>query len=82
MQPNIFRQNFFLTHLWPMLPFHHFAKGFPSVFRGYEMETLNCVKSVRIRSSCGPYFPAFGLKTGRYGYFSVLSPNAGKCGAE
>ena len=29
--------------------------------------TDHCVKSVRIRSYCGPYFPAFGLNTERYG---------------
>ena len=26
----------------------------------------NCVKSVRVRSFSGPYFPAFGLNTERY----------------
>ena len=26
----------------------------------------HCVKSVRIRSYSGPYFPAFGLNTKRY----------------
>ena len=35
---------------------------------------LHCVKSVRIRSYCGPYFPAFGLNTeqnnSKYGHFS------------
>ena len=33
------------------------------------------MKSVRIRSYSGPYFPAFGLNT-------VFSPNAGKYGPE
>ena len=28
--------------------------------------TLSCVKSVRIRSYSGPYFPAFGLNAERY----------------
>ena len=28
---------------------------------------LHCVKSVRIRSCSGPYFPAFGLNRERYG---------------
>ena len=27
----------------------------------------HCVKSVRIRSYSRPYFPAFGLDTGKYG---------------
>ena len=35
-----------------------------------------CVKSVRIRSFSGPYFPIFGLNTERF------SPNAGKYGSE
>ena len=50
---------------------------------------LHWVKSVQIRSFSGPYFPAFGLNTERYGvshyvdipiteYLSVFSPNAGK----
>ena len=29
--------------------------------------TQNCVKSVRLWSFSGPYFPAFSLKTERYG---------------
>ena len=29
--------------------------------------TIHCVKSVRILSFSGPYFPAFGLNTERYG---------------
>ena len=39
----------------------------------FHMEThlrylagFHCVKSVRIRSNSGPYFPAFGLNTERY----------------
>ena len=33
------------------------------------------VKSVRIRSFSGPYFPAFGLNTRDTPYLSVFSPN-------
>ena len=40
---------------------------------------LHCVKSVRIWSSSGPYFPAFGLNI-RIPYLSVFNPNAGKYG--
>ena len=40
-----------------------------------------CVKSVRIRSFSGPYFPAFGMNT-KTPYFSVFSPNAGKYGPQ
>ena len=32
----------------------------------YICRELHCVKSVRIRSSSGPYFPAFGLNAERY----------------
>ena len=38
----------------------------------------HCVKSVRIRSYSGLYFPKFGDTP----YLSVLSPNAGKYGPE
>ena len=30
-----------------------------------NMKEEHCVKSVRIRSYSGPYFPAFGLNTGK-----------------
>ena len=40
---------------------------------------LHCMKSDRIRSFSGPYFPAFGLNTP---CLSVFSPNAGKYGPE
>ena len=29
-------------------------------------KVIQCVKIVRIRSYCGPHFPAFGLNTERY----------------
>ena len=32
-----------------------------------QLFAKHCVKSVRIRSFSGPYFPAFGLNTERYG---------------
>ena len=35
--------------------------------------TIYCVKNVRIRSYSGPYFPAFGLNTERYGDISPYS---------
>ena len=38
---------------------------------------LHCVKSVRIRSFSGPYFPAFGLNTEKY---SVYLPIQSECG--
>ena len=32
-----------------------------------HLKNINCVESVRIRSFSGPYFPALGLNTERYG---------------
>ena len=40
------------------------------------------MKSVRIRSFSGPYFPAFELIQTDTPYLSVFSPNAGKRGPE
>ena len=40
-------------------------------------KNIHCVKSVRIRSYSGPYFPAFGLNTERY---SVSLRILSKCG--
>ena len=39
---------------------------------------LHCVKSVRLRSFSGSYFPAFGLNTERYGVFLRIQPECGK----
>ena len=47
--------------------------------QGLSTEDTYYVKSAKIRSFSGPYFPAFGLNTERY---SVFSPNAGKYGPE
>ena len=33
----------------------------------FTLALLHCVKSVRIRNYCGPYFPAFVLNTETYG---------------
>ena len=44
-----------------------------------QIEHLHCVKSVRIRSFSGPYFPAFGLNSP---YLSVFIPNTQKYGPE
>ena len=38
----------------------------------------HCVKSVRIRSHSGPYFPAFGLNTERYSVFLRMQSECGK----
>ena len=51
-----------------------------------DMQKINVfwrtVKSVRIRSYSGPYFPAFGLNTEYLSAFSVFSPSAEKYGPE
>ena len=39
---------------------------------------MHCVKSARIRSNSGPYFPAFGLNTERYGVFLRIKSECGK----
>ena len=54
-----------------------------NIFLGFSFQQWSCLpsgyqhceKSVRVRTSSGPYFPAFGLNMERY---SVFSPNAGK----
>ena len=38
----------------------------------------HCVKSVCIRSSSGPYFPAFGMNTERYGVSFHIQSECGK----
>ena len=48
----------------------------------YLHTDIPCVKSVRIRSYSGPYFPALGLNTERYSIFLRICPNAKKCGSE
>ena len=44
----------------------------------------HCVKSVRIRSFSGLYFPAFGvsIRSVSLKYLSVFRPNVGKYGLE
>ena len=51
--------------------------SYPYLIREIFLENNNghCVKSFRIRSFSGLYFPAFGLHTEIY---SVFIPNAGK----
>ena len=44
----------------------------------FQIKKQRCVKSVRIQSYSGPYFPALGLTTERYGVSLRISPNAGK----
>ena len=47
---------------------------------GYNIkyETENCVKSVRIWSFSGPYFPAFGLNMERYSVSVRIQSECGK----
>ena len=42
------------------------------------MDPMHCIKSVRIRSYSGPYFPAFGLNTERHGVFLSIQSECGK----
>ena len=41
-------------------------------------ENTQCVKSVRIRCFSGPYFPAFGQNTERYGVSLQIQSECGK----
>ena len=43
-----------------------------------KTRTQHCVKSVRIRSFSDPHFPAFGLKTERYGVSLRIHSECGK----
>ena len=47
-----------------------------------KLKTLRCLKSVRIWSYSGPYFPTFGLKQKDIVYISVFSAKTGKYGPE
>ena len=42
------------------------------------VSVIHCAKSVRIRSFSGPYFPAFGLNTERYGVSVRIQSECGK----
>ena len=39
---------------------------------------IQCIKSARIRNYSGPYFPAFGLNTERYGVSLRIQSKCGK----
>ena len=59
-------------------------KPFKAVLRGCWVKYVvtvvegHCVKSVRIRSYSGPYFPAFGLNTERYEVSLRIQSERGK----
>ena len=46
------------------------------------LTNVHSVKSVRIRSFSGPYFPTFRLNMERYEYLTVFNTNTGKSGPE
>ena len=46
--------------------------------KGTPEDFLHCVKKVRIRNYYGPYFPAFGLNTERYGVSLCIQSEYGK----
>ena len=48
-----------LTQSWVIIFFSKFCFC-------QSLDIMHCMKSVRIRSFSGPYFPAFGLNTDRY----------------
>ena len=47
-----------------------------------QLSDMHCVKSIRIRSFFGLYFPTFELNTKNIPHLSVFSPNVGKYGSE
>ena len=49
----------------------------PSNYSHY-LVSFHCVKSVRIRSFSGPYFPAFGLNAERYSVSLRIQSEYGK----
>ena len=51
-----------------------------SIGRYYDKKVSesSCVKSIRIRSYSGPYFPAFGLNTERYSVSLCIKSKCGK----
>ena len=57
-------------------------KVFPKIWRDYicgcNVCNAHCVKSVRIRSYSGPYFPAFERNTERYGVCLHIQLECGK----
>ena len=58
--------------------FLNFSKVEPQYFYKPYTYKKHSVKSVRIRSYFGPYFPAFELNTDRYSDRSIFRPYAGK----
>ena len=54
-----------------------FAPYYPDMHYFYS-EVLHCVRSVRIRSFCGPYFSTFGLNTERYAVCPHIQSEYGK----
>ena len=51
---------------------------FTFIFYLNIVDNLHCVKSVHFRSYSGPYFPAFGLNTERYGVSLRIQSVCGK----
>ena len=41
-------------------------------------DVIHCVKCIRIRIFSGPYFPAFGLNTGRHSVSLRIQPECRK----
>ena len=57
---------------------NHFAENFLSAFLITSNVIRHCVKGVHFRSYSGPYFPAFGLSTERYGVSVRIESKCGK----
>ena len=48
----------------------------------FDKQNVHCVKSVRIRSYSGSYFPALGLNVERYSVRTRITPNTDTFHAE
>ena len=58
--------------------FSHFLDKWKGKSSSFSHSDYHCVKSVRIRSYSGPYFPAFGLNTERYKVSLRIQSECGK----
>ena len=71
--------NLNLSHLEPCLSLKVSQKHYYRFCRICSLlDRSHCVKTVRIRSFSGPYFPAFGLNTEKYGVSLRVQSECGK----
>ena len=69
---------FFLPGFFWVFSLNIFLYLYLNILIAKVKKRVHCVKSVCIRSFPGPYFPAFGLNTERYGVSLRIYPECGK----